>query len=109
LACKRLALFLLIPAVYQLARGRRALAVVTVIILAGAGSATGGIVQYAVMGYDNLARRPHGFVGHYMNTAAGPSRLEAEESVVAGRQRHHDDVGPFPERRHAGEAARVAR
>jgi O-antigen ligase len=66
MACKQLVLFLLVPAVYQLARGRRASAVVTVIIVVGAASATLGILQYAVMGYDNLARRPHGVMGHYM-------------------------------------------
>jgi O-antigen ligase len=65
LACKQLALFLLVPAVYDRARGRAAV-VVTVIILVGAASATLGIVQYAALGYDNLARRPHGLLGHYM-------------------------------------------
>jgi O-antigen ligase len=66
MACKQVVLFLIVPAVYQLARGRRAWAVVTVIIIVGAASAALGILQYAMMGYDNLSRRPHGVMGHYM-------------------------------------------
>ena len=65
-ACKQLVLFMLVPAVYQLARGSRASIVVEVIIGVGAGSAALGIVQYAVLGYDNLGQRPHGVMGHYM-------------------------------------------
>jgi putative inorganic carbon (HCO3(-)) transporter len=66
MACKQLVLFMLVPVVYQLARGSRASTVVEVIIGVGAASAALGIVQYAVLGYDNLGQRPHGVMGHYM-------------------------------------------
>ncbi|HEV3218063.1 MAG TPA: O-antigen ligase family protein [Vicinamibacterales bacterium] len=89
MACKQLVLFLVVPAVYQLARGRRARAVLTVIIVVGAASATIGILQYALMGYDNLARRPHGVMGHYM-TYSGLMMLvvcAAAAQLLFGRRR----------------------
>ena len=63
---KQLVLFLVVPAVFVLARGRRATTVVDVVIAAGAASAAYGIVQYAVLHYDNLGQRPQGNLGHYM-------------------------------------------
>ena len=64
--CKQLALFLTVPMVYQFARGSRASTVLQVIISVGAASAAFGIVQYGVLEYDNLGRRPQGALGHYM-------------------------------------------
>jgi putative inorganic carbon (hco3(-)) transporter len=64
--CKQLALFLLVPMVYRFARGSRAGTVLQVIISVGAASAAFGIVQYGVLEYDNLGRRPQGALGHYM-------------------------------------------
>jgi putative inorganic carbon (HCO3(-)) transporter len=64
--CKQLSLFLLVPMVYQVARGSRASTVLQVIISVGAASAAVGIVQYGVLEYDNLGRRPQGALGHYM-------------------------------------------
>jgi O-antigen ligase len=64
--CKQLALFLLVPMVYQFARGSRAATVLQVVIGVGAASAAYGIVQYGVLQYDNLGRRPQGALGHYM-------------------------------------------
>ena len=64
--CKQLALFLAVPIVYQFARGSRASTVLQVIISVGAASAAFGIVQYGVLEYDNLGRRPQGALGHYM-------------------------------------------
>jgi O-antigen ligase len=63
---KQLILFLIVPAVYYLARGPRASLVLTVVITVGALSALIGIVQYGVLQYDSLGRRPEGLLTHYM-------------------------------------------
>jgi O-antigen ligase len=63
---RELLLFLLVPAVYRLAYGRRALTVLDVLISLGALSAAIGLVQYGILNYDNLGRRPQGTLGHYM-------------------------------------------
>jgi O-antigen ligase len=63
---KQLILLLIVPAVYYLARGPRASLVLTVVITVGALSALIGIVQYGVLQYDSLGRRPEGLLTHYM-------------------------------------------
>ena len=63
---KQLLLFLIVPAVCRLARGPKALTLATVIISVGAASAILGIVQYGILEYDNLGRRPQGSLTHYM-------------------------------------------
>ena len=63
--CKQLSLFLLIPVVYDFARGARARTMLTVILTIGAVSAIVGIVQYAILNYD-LGRRPQGTLSHWM-------------------------------------------
>ena len=63
---KQLVLFLIVPVVYQFARGTRAMTVLQVIITVGAASAAWGIVQYGLFNYDNLGQRPQGALGHYM-------------------------------------------
>lgn len=63
---KQLILFLIVPAVYYLARGSRATTVLAVVITVGALSALIGIVQYGVLQYDSLGRRPEGLLTHYM-------------------------------------------
>ena len=63
---KQLVLFLVVPMVYELARGSKAPFVVQVIITVGALSALVGIFQFGVLQYDNLGRRPQGALGHYM-------------------------------------------
>jgi putative inorganic carbon (HCO3(-)) transporter len=63
---KELVLFLMVPLVYRLARGRRAWTVLEVLITVGAVSAVVGVVQYGVLNYDHLGRRPQGTLGHYM-------------------------------------------
>ena len=63
---KQLLLFLIVPIVCRLARGERALTVTTIIISIGAASAIVGIVQYGILEYDNLGRRPQGTLTHYM-------------------------------------------
>ena len=65
-ASKELLLFLTVPIVYRLCRGERAQQVVDVVVTAGAVSAIIGIVQYGILHYDNLGRRPQGALTHYM-------------------------------------------
>jgi O-antigen ligase len=63
---KQLVLFLIVPMVYEFARGSKAPLVVQVIISVGAISAAVGIIQFGVLQFDNLGRRPQGALGHYM-------------------------------------------
>jgi O-antigen ligase len=63
---KQLVLFLVVPMVYEFARGARAPFVVQAVITVGAVSALFGIFQFGVLQYDNLGRRPQGALGHYM-------------------------------------------
>jgi O-antigen ligase len=63
---KQLVLFLVVPMVYELARGTKAPFVVQVIITVGAVSALYGIFQFGVLQFDNLGQRPRGALGHYM-------------------------------------------
>lgn len=64
--CKQLFLLMIVPVVYDLARGARAEKLLTVIITVGAASAFVGIVQYGVLNYDNLGRRMQGTLSHWM-------------------------------------------
>lgn len=66
---KEVLLFLVVPVIYRLVRGRAASTTATVIISAGAATAVFGIVQYGIFGYDDLQQRPPGFMGHYMTYA----------------------------------------
>jgi len=63
---KQLVLLVIVPLVYRLFRGSRALLAVDVIITVGALSAIFGIIQYLILSYDNLERRPQGMLGLYM-------------------------------------------
>jgi len=63
---RQLFLFLIVPAVYDLARGQRASTVMDVIITVGAAAAAYGIVQYGMLHFDSLGQRPRGTLGHYM-------------------------------------------
>jgi len=63
---KEVLLFLVVPVVYRLARGRRAQTVATIIVTVGAATAVFGVVQYGILEYDNLGQRPRGTMGHYM-------------------------------------------
>ena len=58
--------YAIVPLIYRVARGRRAMTAINAIIAVGASSALIGIVQYAALGFDNLNHRPHGLLGHYM-------------------------------------------
>jgi O-antigen ligase len=64
--CKQITLFFLIPVVYDFARRARARNFLTVVITIGAVSALVGIVQFAVLNYDILGRRPQGTLSHWM-------------------------------------------
>ena len=63
---KQLVLLVIVPIVYRLFRGERARLAVDVIITIGALSATFGIVQYLILNYDHLGRRPQGMLSLYM-------------------------------------------
>ena len=63
---KQLVLLVIVPLTYRLFRGRRALLATDVIISVGAVSAAWGIIQYLILNYDNLGRRPQGTLGLYM-------------------------------------------
>ncbi|HEU5258424.1 MAG TPA: O-antigen ligase family protein [Vicinamibacterales bacterium] len=85
---KQLVLFVIVPAVYQIARGERASLVVDVIVSIGAASAAYGIIQYGLLHYDNLGRRPEGAMSHYM-TYSGLLMLvicAAAARLIFGRQ-----------------------
>src|SRR5436190_10156838 len=64
--CKQLVLLLLVPITFDLARGARANSVLSIILTIGAISAFVGIVQYAVLNFDGLGRRPQGTLSHWM-------------------------------------------
>ena len=66
LDCKQLFLFAIVPMAYRLFHGERTLKVVDVIITVGALNAVYGIVQYAIMNFDNIENRIQGNLGHYM-------------------------------------------
>jgi O-antigen ligase len=69
LDAKQLLLFLIVPAVYHIARGRDAGLVIDLLITVGAASAAYGIVQYGMLHYDSLQMRPRGALTHYMTYA----------------------------------------
>ncbi|MDA1094974.1 MAG: O-antigen ligase family protein [Acidobacteria bacterium] len=63
---KEILLFLVVPLVFRLARGKRAQTVATVVVTVGAATAVFGVVQYGILEFDNLGQRPSGSMGHYM-------------------------------------------
>src|SRR5919106_2230444 len=64
--CKQLSLFLLVPIVYDFARGNRARSMLTIVLTAGAARAFVGIVQYSILNFDTLERRVQGTLSHWM-------------------------------------------
>lgn len=79
--CKQLFLFMLVPLVYDFARGTRADTLLSIIITVGAASAFIGIVQFGVLNYDNLGRRTQGTLSHWM-TYSGTLMLVICASVA---------------------------
>jgi O-antigen ligase len=63
---KQLVYLLVIPMVYDLARGRRAHTVMDVIVTVAALGAAFAIVQYGLLHFDSLGKRPQGISHHYM-------------------------------------------
>jgi O-antigen ligase len=63
---KQLVLLMLVPLTYDLARGARANSVLSIVLTIGAASAFYGVVQYAVLNFDGLGRRPTGTLSHWM-------------------------------------------
>ncbi|HYJ94856.1 MAG TPA: O-antigen ligase family protein [Vicinamibacterales bacterium] len=63
---RQLSLFLIVPAVYDLARGHRATTATDVVVTVGGAAAVYGIVQYGMLHFDSLGQRPRGTLGHYM-------------------------------------------
>ena len=90
---KQLLLFLIVPGVYRLARGQRAITIATVIISVGAASAIIGIAQYGIFEYDNLGRRPQGSLTHYM-TYSGLLMLVS--GMAAARLLFHGRARTWP-------------
>ena len=78
---KQLVLFLLVPVVFEFARGPRARTLATVALSIGAASAFIGVVQYGLLNYDNLGRRPQGTLSHWM-TYSGTLMLVVCGSVA---------------------------
>jgi O-antigen ligase len=66
---RQLVLFLIVPMVYDLARGPKTKIVVDVIVTVGALAAAYGIIQYTLLHFDSLRLRPRGTLGHYMTYA----------------------------------------
>ena len=64
--CKQLVLFMLVPLTYDLARGARANSVLSIVLTIGAASAFVGIIEYSVMNFDSLGKRPTGTLSHWM-------------------------------------------
>jgi O-antigen ligase len=63
---RQLALFLIVPITFTLVTGSRSQTMMSVILSCAAISAAFGIVQYGILQYDHLGRRPQGTLGHYM-------------------------------------------
>jgi O-antigen ligase len=63
---RQLLLLLIVPGVLRLARGERAGRILDVIIAFGAIAALVGVIQYYVLGFDEINRRPRGLLDHYM-------------------------------------------
>ena len=78
---KQLVLFLLVPVVFDFGRGARARTLATIALSVGAASALVGIVQYGVLNYDHLGRRPQGTLSHWM-TYSGTLMLVITASVA---------------------------
>lgn len=90
---KELLLFVVVPLVVRLARGPRAGTLAWTILTFGAISALVGIVQYGVLQFDNLGRRPQGTLTHYM-TYSGALMLVAVAAASRALFQRRDRLWP---------------
>lgn len=90
---KELVLFIVVALVLRLARGPRASTLVWTILTFGAISALVGIVQYGVLQFDNLGRRPQGTLTHYM-TYSGELMLVAVAAAARALFHRGDRAWP---------------
>jgi O-antigen ligase len=80
---RQLWLWFIVPVVARFVRGERTSVALNVVIAFGAIGATIGVVEYAMLGYDDLGHRPKSTLSHYMTysgllmlvTCAATSRL----------------------------------
>jgi O-antigen ligase len=79
--CKQLALFLIVPVVFEFVSSRMATLLTSVVITAGAISAVVGISQYSLLEYDELGLRPRSTLSIYM-TFAGLMMLVTNVAVA---------------------------
>lgn len=86
---KQLSLFIIVPIAYRLLPGRRSLSAVDVVITIGALMAVVGIVQFGILKFDSLERRPTGPFSHYM-TYSGTLMLVACTAAARILFRQHD-------------------
>ena len=63
---RQLVLFAIVPLVCTVVPQRRVSMVLSVVVTVGAASAVYGIIQYALLHYDTLGKRPEGALTHYM-------------------------------------------
>ena len=89
LDAKEVLLFLVVPMVMRIARGECAGRIHTVILTVGAIAAILGIVQYGILHYDNLGKRPQGTLTHYM-TYSGVIMLVIGVAVARVLYRQRD-------------------
>ena len=68
---KQLLMFLMVPVVARFARGARATQTIDIIIAIGAAAALWGIIQFSMLGFDNLNNRPAGPLGPNYMTFSG--------------------------------------
>jgi O-antigen ligase len=78
---RQLLMFLMVPVVMRFASGRRATTVIDIVIAIGAAGALVGIVQFTMLGYNDLAHRPVGPLSHWM-TYSGVLMLVACAAVA---------------------------
>ena len=82
---KQLVLFAVVPAVYDLARGKRASTVIDVIVTVGAASAAvTASIQYGLLHFDSLGKRPQGISHHYMTFSGFLMLVRVRGAVAAG-------------------------
>jgi O-antigen ligase len=87
---RQLLLFAVVPLVHRVVPAGRVRTVLYLVLSVGAASAVYGIVQYAILHYDSLGRRPDGALSHYM-TYSGTLMLvvcvAAAQLVFGSRER----------------------